>query len=84
MTIYSFGISLNRPVVLVCSLILPDKKEEEDPSSNLKELEESQAWRYFIAIPLVFQVFCILGTIFVVKYDSPMYLVREKRFSEAK
>lgn len=69
MTIYSFGNSLNRPVVLVASMVLPSKETAED------ELEESQALRYFIAIPVLFQIFCIIGTLFVVRYDSPMYLV---------
>jgi len=74
-TLYTFGISLNKPFVMMADLLIPSDKSV-FPTTN--------AWRYFILLPVAFGLFCLLGTLFVVRYDTPMYLITQRRYTEAK
>ena len=65
-TIYTFGISLNRPFVMMADLLVPT-----DPTV----FATTNAWRYFILVPTSFGVFCLLGTFLIVRHDTPMYLI---------
>lgn len=67
-TIYTFGVSLNRPFVVLGTFFLEKSKE-----STI--LSESDTWRYFVAMPAAFSFICIIGTLFIVRYDTPMFLV---------
>jgi MFS family permease len=75
--VYTFGVSLNRPVVVLGTMFIEKSK---DPAV----LAASDSWRYFILLPATFSIFCIIGTLFIVRYDTPMYLVTKRRFDEAK
>jgi MFS family permease len=80
-TIYSFGISLGRPTVTLMSfLTLSGINEETDKEILLT----TNAWRYFIMIPMSFCIIFILGMIFIIKNDTPMFLITQKRYDEAK
>ena len=63
--------------MLLGTLSLPNTK---DPLI----LKDSDAWRYFIAIPAAFSVLTILGTLLIVRYDTPMFLITQRRYDEAK
>lgn len=76
-TIYTFGVSLNRPAVMAGTLLLPH-------TDDVSVLEQSDAWRYFIMLPAAFSIFCIFGTLFLIRYDTPMYLITKKRYDEAR
>lgn len=67
-TLYTFGVSMNRPFVVLGTFLLEKSK---DPSV----LRESDSWREFILMPVIFSTICILGTLLVVRYETPMYLV---------
>jgi MFS family permease len=71
-TVYSFGISLNRPIVALIALTTLsgfDDKTEKDI------LRTTNAWRYFIGIPILFCFVFIIGMLVVVRHDTPMFLI---------
>jgi hypothetical protein len=71
-TAYAFGVSLNRPVVtLMAYLTLPVLN-----NSTPKELLlTTNAWRYFIGLPMIICVLFIIGMLLVVRLDTPMFLI---------
>ena len=76
-TVYSFGISLSRPLVaLVAFLTLPKIND----STPQEDLMKTNAWRYFIGIPLIFCIIFILGMVTVIRHDTPMYLITQKKY----
>jgi len=74
-TIYTFGISLNRPFLMMADYILPKDKSE---------FNDTNTWRYFILVPAFFGACTIVGMLFVVRYDTPMFLISQQRFEEAR
>lgn len=68
---------MNRPAVMAGTLLLP---KTDDPLV----LEQSNAWRYFILLPASFSIFCIIGTLFIVRHDTPMFLIAKRRYDEAR
>jgi MFS family permease len=80
-TIYSFGISLNRPcVTLMAYLTLSGINSQ----TSEEVLLNTNAWRYFIGIPIFFTVIFIIGMLTLVRRDTPMYLITQQRYDEAK
>jgi MFS family permease len=65
-TIYTFGISLNRPFLMMADFILP---------KNEADYKDTNTWRYFILVPAFFGACTIIGTLLVVRHDTPMYLI---------
>ena len=49
-----------------------------------KVLEETNAWRYFIGIPLIFCTIFIAGMLTLVRKDTPMFLITQQRYEDAK
>jgi len=80
-TIFSFGISLNRPCVTLMAYLTLSGINNETPT---KVLMETNAWRYFIGIPLVFCVIFITGMLTLVRKDTPMFLITQQRYDDAK
>lgn len=80
-TIYSFGISLHRPTTtLISTLIIPDFTDK----TPVEELLNTNSWRWFIGIPMTFCVVFLLGMFTLIRYDTPMFLISQKRYDEAK
>jgi hypothetical protein len=48
------------------------------------ELLKTNAWRYFIGIPILFCIVFIIGMLTLVRLDTPMYLITQQRYEEAK
>jgi len=74
-TIYTFGISLNRPFLMLADIFLHTDQKDYAVTNN---------WRYFILVPAFFGALTIVGTLFVVRYDTPMFLISQQRFEEAR
>jgi MFS family permease len=74
---YSCGISFSRAIVLVGVAILPDS------SAPVEVLETTQTWRVFLLIPALFCLYCLVGLLFVIRYNTPTYLINKKRDDEA-
>lgn len=68
---------MNRPFVVMGTFLLEKSKDQ-------NVLIESDSWREFILMPVIFSTICILGTVFVVRFETPMYLVTKKRYDEAR
>ena len=49
----------------------------------MKELEESNFWRVIFGFPIIIFSLAILGMIFIVRYDSPKFLINKNRQDEA-
>jgi hypothetical protein len=49
-----------------------------------QELKDSEGWRYFVAFPIVLCAIFIVGFFIFIRHDTPMYLVSQDRFDEAK
>lgn len=66
-TLYSFGVSLARPLLALTSQILPTTVVTSHP--------DPYSWRIFLAIPMIFSLVFLLGMLFVVRSETPTYLV---------
>lgn len=74
-TLYSFGVSLARPLLALTSLILP--------TTEVKSHSDTYSWRIFLGIPIIFSFLFLFGMLFVVRSETPTYLVSQGRKEEA-
>lgn len=83
---YSCGIAFSRAVVLLGLTFIPKvptAEEMMDPAV-IQELAQTQTWRWFILLPAIFSVYCFIITQFVIRFNTPMFLINHKRDDEAK
>lgn len=76
--VYSFALNVGALIATFTAVILPkDDAGEEVLAAN-------QSWRYIYGLPIVFYIFLILGFLFVVKTDTPKYLLQTDRAAAAR
>jgi len=80
-TIYSFGISLNRPCVTLMAYLTLSGIDGQTPTDVLMS---TNAWRYFIGIPISFSIIFIIGMLAFIRKDTPMFLITQQRYEDAK
>eukprot|EP00347_Sterkiella_histriomuscorum_P020023 403339395 len=74
--IYLCGTSLAKLMVFVINAGLPEDHERE-------KLIQSEYWRVILGLPMVLFTIVLLGTIFVIKHDTPKFLIINKKYDEA-
>jgi hypothetical protein len=47
-------------------------------------LMSTNAWRYFIGIPISFSIIFIIGMLAFISKDTPMFLITQQRYEDAK
>jgi hypothetical protein len=55
-----------------------------DETTDKNILKTTDAWRYFIAIPMSLCFVFIAGMLLIIRHDTPMFLISAKRFTDAK
>jgi len=74
--IYTCGLTTASIIVMLAAFILP-KTHDSDI------MKSTSTWRYFLAVPLILYSVSFLGIMFLVKYDTPKYLLSTGREEEA-
>jgi MFS family permease len=75
---YSCGLAFGKTFVLVGVSFLPPE------DASVEVLRETQTWRYFILLPTVLCLYCLLAVFLVIRSNPPMFLIRHQRDEEAK
>lgn len=73
-TVFSFGISLNRPLVTLMAYLTLSGINSQAPRDVLLT---TNAWRYFIGIPMSFSIIFIIGMLTFIRKDTPMFLITQ-------
>ena len=74
---------MNRPIVMLAATLMLPKKIMKPTNEYTKFLSEDNTWRLFVGLPIVFSIIFMCGMIFIIKTDTPMFLMSKKRYSEA-
>lgn len=73
--IFSLSLNIGTLIATFSAVILPEDSSPHDV------LAANQTWRYIYGLPIVFYIFIIVGMIFIVKTDTPKYLLHHDRIA---
>lgn len=50
----------------------------------VEELIANNTWRWFTAVPIILSLVFILGMFIIIRHETPVFLISQKRYDEAK